>query len=200
MNNNIDTLEFWTRRKIIPIFGVINEENASNIIKALYSIHFEYEDTFVPVNKRKVVIILNSPGGLVSAGLAIYDTIKILPLTVYTICSGTCASMGAFLLSSGENGKRYAFANAEIMMHQPLGGASGQASDIKIIADHILKTKQRLNSILSENTGRSYQEIEKDTDRDNFFTAEQAKEYGIIDHVITQQNLMEVLKYDNTWV
>ena len=193
-----ENFEFWTKKKIIPVFGVIDEESSSRIIQALYSIHFEFEENFKPREKRKVVFLINSPGGLVSAGLSIYDTIKTLPLTVYTICSGTCASMGAFLLSSGEKGKRYAFPNSEIMMHQPLGGASGQASDIKIIADHILKTKQRLNTILSENTGKSYQDIEKDTDRDNFFTAEQAKEYGIIDHVITQQSLMEVLKNDNT--
>ena len=198
MSNNLEINEFWTKRKIIPIFGVIDDDIACEIIKALYTIHFDYEETFVPREKRKVVLLINSPGGLVGAGFSIFDTIKSLPLSVYTVCIGVCASMGAFLLSSGDKGKRYAFENSEIMIHQPLGGAQGQASDIKIIADHIMKIKYRLNSILSNNTGKNYETIEKDSDRDNYLSADQALDYGLIDEIITPQKFLEVFKNEIT--
>ena len=130
-----------------------------------------------------IVAQLNSPGGSVSAGLAIYDTMQYIHCDVSTICIGLAASMGAFLLSSGTKGKRFALPNSEIMIHQPLGGAQGQASDIKIQAEHILKIKDKMNRILSENTGKSIQEIERDTDRDNYLSADEALRYGLIDKV-----------------
>jgi ATP-dependent Clp protease protease subunit len=132
-------------------------------------------------------LYINSPGGSVSAGLAIYDTMNYIKCDVSTICMGMAASMGAFLLSSGTKGKRFALPNAEVMIHQPLGGAQGQASDIKIAAEHILRTKAKLNRILAENCNRSISELERDTDRDNWLTAEQAREYGLIDRVFTKR-------------
>ncbi|MDE6613062.1 MAG: ATP-dependent Clp protease proteolytic subunit, partial [Clostridia bacterium] len=128
-------------------------------------------------------LYINSPGGSVSAGLAIYDTMNYIKSDVSTICIGMAASMGAFLLSCGAKGKRFALPNSEIMIHQPLGGAQGQASDIKIAAEHILRTKQKLNTILAQNSGRALAEIERDTDRDNYMSAQQALEYGLIDRV-----------------
>ena len=132
---------------------------------------------------KDIGLYSNSPGGSVSAGLAIYDTMQYVHCDVSTICVGMAASMGAFLLSSGAKGKRFALPNSEVMIHQPLGGAQGQASDIKIQAEHILKIKEKMNRILSENTGRSIAEIERDTDRDNYLSAEEAKAYGLIDQV-----------------
>ncbi|MGN1103441.1 MAG: ATP-dependent Clp protease proteolytic subunit, partial [Candidatus Coproplasma sp.] len=132
---------------------------------------------------KDICLYINSPGGSVSAGLAIYDTMNYIKCDVSTICIGMAASMGAFLLSSGAKGKRYALPNSEIMIHQPLGGAQGQASDIAIAANHILKTKKKLNNILALNTGRPIEEIERDTDRDNYLSAEEAKAYGLIDTV-----------------
>ena len=129
----------------------------------------------------------SSPGGSVTAGLAIYDTMNYIKCDVSTICIGLAASMGAFLLSSGTKGKRYALPNSEIMIHQPLGGAQGQASDIKIQADHILKTKTRLNKILAKNSGKPLDQVEKDTDRDNYLSAEDAKEYGLIDEIFVKR-------------
>lgn len=134
--------------------------------------------------ERDIQLYINSPGGSVTAGLAIYDTMQHIKPDVSTMCIGMAASMGAFLLSSGAKGKRYALPNSEIMIHQPLGGVQGQASDIKIHADWILKTKEKLNRILSANTGQPMEKVEKDTDRDNFLSAEEAKEYGLIDDVI----------------
>jgi ATP-dependent Clp protease protease subunit len=128
-------------------------------------------------------LYINSPGGSVTAGLAIFDTMNYIKCDVSTICIGMAASMGAFLLSSGAKGKRFALPNSEVMIHQPLGGAQGQASDIKIAAEHILRTKQKLNSILAENCNKPLEQIEKDTDRDNYLTAQQALEYGLIDKV-----------------
>ncbi len=199
MNENLlqEDVFFWTNKKIIPIFSVITDETVSQVIKALYKIHFQYEQEFTPIPKRKVVLLINSPGGVVSAGMSIYDTLKILPLTVYTVCVGLAASMGAFLLSSGTKGKRYALSNSEIMIHQPLGGAQGQASDIKIQADHIIKTKQRLNNILASNTGLPLKKIQRATDRDNYLTPEEAIEYGLIDSVITKENFKEVFSNEN---
>ena len=134
--------------------------------------------------EKDIHLYINSPGGSVTAGMAIYDTMQYIKCDVSTICVGLAASMGAFLLSSGQKGKRFALPNAEIMIHQPLGGAKGQASDIKIHAEWMLKTKEKLNRILSENTGQDMETIEKDTDRDNFMSAEEACRYGLIDRVI----------------
>ncbi len=135
--------------------------------------------------ERDIQLYINSPGGSVTAGMAIYDTMQHIKPAVSTMCVGLAASMGAFLLAAGEKGKRYALPNSEIMIHQPLGGVQGQASDIKIHADWILKTKEKLNRILSERTGQPYEQVEKDTDRDNFLSADEAKAYGLIDQVIT---------------
>ena len=137
---------------------------------------------------KDIQFYINSPGGSVSAGLAIYDTMNYIKCDVSTICMGMAASMGAFLLAAGTKGKRFALPNSEIMIHQPMGGAQGQASDIKIRADLILRTRDMLNKILAENTGKSIEQIEKDTDRDNFMTAEQALEYGLIDKIYTHRD------------
>ena len=133
---------------------------------------------------KDICIYINSPGGSVTAGMAIYDTMQYIKCDVSTICVGLAASMGAFLLSSGAKGKRFALPNAEVMIHQPLGGAKGQASDVQLHAQWLLKTKEKLNRILSENTGKALADIEKDTDRDNFMSAAEAAEYGLIDKVI----------------
>ena len=133
---------------------------------------------------KDIQLYINSPGGSVTAGMAIYDTMNYIKSDVSTICIGMAASMGAFLLAGGTKGKRYALPNAEIMIHQPSGGSKGMASDMKIVADQILKTKAKLNEILAKNTGKSIDVIEKDTDRDNYMSAEEALEYGIIDHII----------------
>lgn len=130
---------------------------------------------------------INSPGGSVTAGMAIYDTMNYVKCDVSTTCIGMAASMGAFLLSSGAKGKRYALPNAEIMIHQPLGGAQGQATEIQIAAEHILKTKKKLNDILAANSGQPVKVVEKDTDRDNWMSADEAKEYGLVDQVIKQR-------------
>ncbi|MGX6993912.1 ATP-dependent Clp protease proteolytic subunit, partial [Vagococcus penaei] len=134
--------------------------------------------------EKDIYLYINSPGGSVSAGLAIYDTMNFIKSDVQTIVLGMAASMGSFLLSSGAKGKRFALPNAEVMIHQPLGGAQGQATEIEIAARHILKTRERLNNILAKNTGQPIEIIEKDTDRDNFMTAEDAKEYGLIDGIM----------------
>lgn len=135
-------------------------------------------------SEKDIYLYINSPGGSVSAGLAIYDTMNYIKPDVCTMCMGMAASMGAFLLSSGAKGKRFALPNSEIMVHQPLGGARGQASDIKIHAEHILKTKEKLNKILAANSGQNVEKVERDTDRDNYLSAQEAKEYGLIDQVI----------------
>jgi ATP-dependent Clp protease protease subunit len=134
--------------------------------------------------ERDIQLYINSPGGSVTAGLAVYDTMQHIKPDVSTMCIGMAASMGAFLLAAGKQGKRYALPNSEIMIHQPLGGVQGQASDIKIHADWILKTKEKLSRILSENTGQPLDKVDRDTDRDNFLSAEEAKNYGLIDDVI----------------
>ena len=162
--------------RIIFITGEIDDAVANTVVAQL--IYLESKDP-----EKDISLYINSPGGSVSAGLAIYDTMNYIKCDVSTICIGLAASMGAFLLSSGTKGKRYALPNAEIMIHQPLGGARGQASDIQIQANQIIKTKNKLNAILAENTGRSIKEIERDTDRDNYMTANEAKEYGLIDTV-----------------
>ena len=163
--------------RIIFLGEAIDEHIASLIVAQL--LFLEAEDPDKDIN-----IYINSPGGSVTAGMAIYDTMQYIKPQVYTICVGMAASMGAFLLSAGEKGKRYALPNAEIMIHQPLGGVQGQAEDIKIHAEWILKTREKLNRILSENTGQPLNVIARDTDRDNFMSAEEAMKYGLIDKVI----------------
>ena len=160
--------------RIIFLTGEIDDAVADAVVAQLILLESRDPD-------KDICLYINSPGGSVTAGLAIYDTMNYIKCDVSTICIGLAASMGAFLLSSGAKGKRYALPNSEIMIHQPLGGAQGQASDIKIQADHIVKTKHRLNSILAKNSGKPYEEVEKDTDRDNYLSAEDAKEYGLID-------------------
>ena len=162
--------------RIIFLTGEINDAVADTVVAQL--IYLEGKDP-----NKDICLYINSPGGSVTAGMAIYDTMNYIKCDVTTICIGLAASMGAFLLSSGTKGKRYALPNSEIMIHQPLGGAQGQASDIKIQADHIIKTKHRLNSILAMNSGKPYEQVEKDTDRDNYLSAEEAKEYGLIDQI-----------------
>ena len=162
--------------RIIFITGEINDAVANTVVAQL--IYLESRDP-----DKDIHLYINSPGGSVSAGLAIYDTMNYIKCDVSTICIGLAASMGAFLLSSGAKGKRYALPNAEVMIHQPLGGAQGQASDIQIQARHILNVKAKLNAILAENTGKDISVIENDTDRDNYMSAEEAKNYGLIDTV-----------------
>ncbi len=166
--------------RIIILADEVNDATASLIVAQL--LYLEAEDA-----EKDISFYINSPGGSVSAGMAIYDTMNFIKCDVSTICMGMAASMGAFLLSAGAKGKRYALPNAEIMIHQPLGGMRGQASDIKIHADHILKTKATLNRILAENTGKPLETIERDTDRDNFMSAAEAAEYGLIDKVIDRR-------------
>ena len=166
--------------RIIFLTGEINDAVADTVVAQL--IYLEGKDP-----NKDICLYINSPGGSVSAGLAIYDTMNYIKCDVSTICIGLAASMGAFLLSSGTKGKRYALPNSEIMIHQPLGGAQGQASDIKIQADHIIKTKQRLNSILAANCDKPYDVVERDTDRDNYLSAEDAKEYGLIDRIFVKR-------------
>ena len=166
--------------RIIFITGEINDQTADLVVAQLIYLEAKNPD-------KDISIYINSPGGSVSAGLAIYDTMKYIKCDVCTICVGMAASMGAFLLSSGTKGKRYALANSEIMIHQPLGGAQGQATEIKIAAEHILKIREKLNKILSENTGKSLKEIEKDTDRDNFMSADEACKYGLVDKVYIER-------------
>ena len=140
-------------------------------------------------SEKDIYLYINSPGGSVTAGFAIYDTIQHIKPDVQTICIGMAASMGSFLLAAGTKGKRFALPNAEVMIHQPLGGAQGQATEIEIAANHILKTREKLNRILAERTGQSIERIQKDTDRDNFLTADEAKEYGLIDHVMQPEDM-----------
>lgn len=166
--------------RIIFITGEINDATANTVVAQL--LYLESKDP-----DKDVCLYINSPGGSVTAGLAIYDTMQYVKCDVQTICIGLAASMGAFLLSSGTKGKRFALPNSEIMIHQPLGGAQGQASDIAIQANHILKTKKRLNEILAQNTNQPLRQIEKDTDRDNFMSADEALSYGLIDKVIVNR-------------
>lgn len=163
--------------RIIFLGEEVSEASASVIVAQL--LFLESEDP-----GKDIHLYINSPGGSVTAGMAIYDTMNYIKCDVSTICIGMAASMGAFLLSSGAKGKRFALPNAEIMIHQPLGGAKGQATEIQIACEHILKTKKKLNDILSKNTGKPYEIIEKDTDRDNYMSAEEALEYGLVDSVI----------------
>lgn len=166
--------------RIIFISGEIDDHTANLVVAQLLFLEAENPD-------KDVNIYINSPGGSITAGMAIFDTMEYIKPEVSTICVGMAASMGAFLLAAGAKGKRYALPNAEVMIHQPLGGARGQASDIKIQADRIIKMRQDLNRILSEKTGKPYEQIEKDTDRDFFMTAEEAVAYGIVDSVFIKR-------------
>ena len=168
------------KERIIFLGEEVNETTASLVVAQL--LFLESEDP-----GKDICLYINSPGGSVTAGMAIYDTMNYIKCDVSTICIGMAASMGAFLLSGGAKGKRYALPNAEIMIHQPLGGSKGQATEIQIAAEHILKTRKKLNEILAKNTGRPLDEIERDTERDNYMSAEEAKEYGLIDGVITER-------------
>lgn len=166
--------------RIVFLNGEIDDNSANLVIAQL--IYLEGKDP-----DKDIMMYINSPGGSVVAGLAIYDTMNYIKCDVSTICVGLAASMAAILLSSGTKGKRYALPNSEVMIHQPLGGFQGQASDIKIHAEHMMRTRKLINKILSENTGSSIETIEKDTDRDNFMTADEAKKYGLIDKVYSKR-------------
>lgn len=165
--------------RIILLSGEIDDECANSVIAQLL-----YLDS---LNNEEISLYINSPGGSVTSGMAIYDTMNFVKSDVSTICLGMAASMGAFLLSSGTKGKRFALPNSEIMIHQPLGGVQGQATEIKIVAEQILKTKNKLNKILAKNTGQNIKKIENDTDRDHFLDANEALDYGLIDKIITQK-------------
>ena len=167
--------------RIVMLSGEVNDAVASTIVAQF--LFLEAEDP-----EKDIYFYINSPGGVVTAGMAIFDTMNYIRPNVATICIGQAASMGAFLLSSGEKGKRYALPHARIMIHQPLGGAQGQATDIAIQAKEILRMKSELNSILAKNTGQDVKTIEKDTDRDNFMSAEESKEYGMIDEVLVKSD------------
>lgn len=166
--------------RIIFLSDEVNDVTASLVVAQL--LFLESEDP-----ERDINLYINSPGGVITSGMAIYDTMNYIKCDVSTICIGMAASMGAFLLSCGAKGKRFALPNSEIMIHQPLGGTQGQATDIKIHADRIIKTRQTLNEILSNNTGQPLDVIERDTERDNFMSAEEAMKYGLIDKVITSR-------------
>ena len=168
--------------RIIMLSGQVTDDLANSIIAQL--LFLDAQDS-----EKDIYLYINSPGGSVTAGLAIFDTMNFIKADVQTIVMGMAASMGSFLLTAGEKGKRFALPNAEIMIHQPLGGAQGQATEIEIAARHILQTRERLNKILSERTGQPIEVIEKDTDRDNFMTAQEAKDYGLIDEIMESNSL-----------
>ncbi len=168
------------KERVIFLVGPVNDHTANLVVAQMLFLESENPD-------KDISLYINSPGGSVSAGLAIFDTMKFIKPDVSTLCTGLAASMGAFLLSAGAKGKRFSLPNSRIMIHQPLGGAQGQAADIEIQAREILYLRERLNLILSENTGQSIEQIAKDTDRDNFMSADQAVEYGMIDKVLTHR-------------
>ncbi|PIC62590.1 ATP-dependent Clp endopeptidase, proteolytic subunit ClpP [Sporosarcina sp. P13] len=167
--------------RIIMLGSGIDDNVANSIVAQLLFLEAEDPD-------KDISIYINSPGGSITAGMAIYDTMQFIKPDIQTICVGMAASMGAFLLTAGTEGKRYALPNAEVMIHQPLGGAQGQATEIEIAAKRILHLREKLNQILADRTGQPIEVIARDTDRDNFMTAERAKEYGLIDHVMTSSN------------
>ncbi|MBO5303617.1 MAG: ATP-dependent Clp endopeptidase proteolytic subunit ClpP [Lachnospiraceae bacterium] len=174
---NYDIYSRLLKDRIIFLGEEVNETTASLVVAQL--LFLESEDP-----GKDIQLYINSPGGMVTAGMAIYDTMQYIKCDVSTICIGLAASMGAFLLAGGAKGKRMALPNAEVMIHQPSGGAKGQATEIEIAAENILKTKKKLNQILAENTGQSYEKVAADTERDYYLSAEEAKEYGLIDYVI----------------
>ena len=182
-NRGVRAYDIYSRLlkdRIIMLGSQIDDNVANSIVSQL--LFLQAQDS-----EKDIYLYINSPGGSVTAGFAIYDTIQHIKPDVQTICIGMAASMGSFLLAAGAKGKRFALPNAEVMIHQPLGGAQGQATEIEIAANHILKTREKLNRILSERTGQSIEKIQKDTDRDNFLTAEEAKEYGLIDEVMVPE-------------
>ena len=167
--------------RIVMLCGEVTDDLANLVVSQL--LFLESVDS-----KKPVFLYINSPGGSVTAGMAIYDTMNYISCPVHTICMGLAASMGAFLLSGGDKGHRYALPNAEIMIHQPSGGARGQATEIQIVAENILKTKRKLNEILAKNTGKSVDDVARDTERDNYMSADEAKDYGLIDEVVVNRN------------
>ena len=169
------------KERIIFLGEEVNDVSANLVVAQL--LFLESEDP-----SKDISLYINSPGGSISAGMAIYDTMQYIKCDVSTICVGMAASMGAFLLAGGTKGKRKALPNAEILIHQPLGGAQGQATEIEIAAKHIIRTKERMNRLLAENTGKTYEELVRDTDRDNWMTAQEAVEYGLIDSVVEKMN------------
>lgn len=176
VERSYDIFSRLLKERIIFISGEINDSLANSVVAQLL-----YLDS---LSNEDISIYINSPGGVITSGMAIYDTMNFIKSDVVTICIGMAASMAAFLLSSGCKGKRYVLPNADVMIHQPLGGAEGQASDIKIASDRIVKLRQRLNKILSKNTGKTLSKIERDTERDNYLSAEEAVSYGLVDKVI----------------
>ena len=181
--------QYLLSKNQIYLFGVIDTAMAARVIPQMHYIEQKMIDDNLPKEERVLTLLINSPGGSVADGLAIYDTINMLECQVRTICVGLAASMGAFLLSSGSRGMRLALPHSEILIHQPLGGAQGQASDIIIAARHIEQTRKTLNSILAMNTGKTVQQIAKDTDRDNTMTAEEAVRYGLVDRVLVPDRI-----------
>ena len=178
-DRSYDIFSRLLKDRIILLSGEITDTTANSIIAQIL-----YLDS---LGKEDINIYINSPGGSVTAGMAIYDTMNFVKSDVSTICLGMAASMGAFILASGKKGKRFALPNSEIMIHQPLGGVEGQATEIKIVTEHILKTKKKLNEILSKNTGQSIKKIENDTERDHFLDANEALEYGIVDKILQKK-------------
>lgn len=171
--------------RIIMLGSAIDDNVANSLVAQL--LFLEAEDP-----EKDISIYINSPGGSITAGMAIFDTMQFIKPDIQTICIGMSASMGAFLLAAGTKGKRYALPNAEVMIHQPLGGAQGQATEIEIAAKRILFLREKLNTILAERTGQPVEVLARDTDRDNFMTAERAKEYGLIDHIITRSDMKDL--------
>lgn len=181
--------QYLLKKNQIYVFGPIETGMAARVIPQMHYIEQKMIEEGLPEEERILTMLINSPGGSVSDGLAIYDTINSLECEVRTICVGMAASMGAFLLSSGSKGMRFALPNSEILIHQPLGGAQGQASDIIIAAKHIEHTRKRLNGILAMNTGKDVKQIARDTDRDYIMTAEEARDYGIVDGVLMPEKI-----------
>ena len=171
---------FFHNREIF-MTDYVDADSSNELIKQLLYLNQENPE-------KEITIYINSPGGEVISGLAVYDCIRLMQAPIRTVCTGMAASMGAFLLSSGAKGKRLALPNAEVMIHQPSGGAKGQATEIQIVAENILKTKKKLNEILAANTGQSVEKIAEDTERDNFMSAEEAKAYGLIDEIVESRN------------
>ena len=180
VERHYDIFSLLLKERIIMLSGEINDEVATLVVSQL--LYLSSIDS-----KKDISIYINSPGGSVTSGMAIYDTMQLISNDVKTICVGMAASMGAFLLAGGTKGKRYALPNSEIMIHQPLGGAKGQVTDIEILTKRLLQTKKNMNKILAENTNQDEKKIEVDTERDNFMTSYEAKEYGLIDKVITKE-------------
>lgn len=177
---SFDIFSRLLKERIVFLVGPVNDDSANLVVAQLLFLESENPD-------KDISLYINSPGGSVSAGMAIFDTMRFIKPDVSTLCTGLAASMGAFLLAAGEKGKRFSLPNSRIMIHQPLGGAQGQAADIEIQAREILYLRERLNTILAENTGRTLEQIAKDTDRDNFMSADAAAEYGLIDKVLTKR-------------